>query len=171
MKASLASLDAHLRANSTVPTGSTPYHSSVIPPTPLGDFAHFLCARTHYDGAGLAVALALLARRCASPAAPPLCALSMHRVLLACIVVGAKTNFDRFVQNRYVAELCGMEPRELCYLERTLLDELDWRAMPTAAEVAGAPQVLRIYTSSFTPGTWCDGWLMTSRVHAESNAE
>eukprot|EP00672_Neobodo_designis_P028051 CAMPEP_0174836446 /NCGR_PEP_ID=MMETSP1114-20130205/6089_1 /TAXON_ID=312471 /ORGANISM="Neobodo designis, Strain CCAP 1951/1" /LENGTH=148 /DNA_ID=CAMNT_0016070447 /DNA_START=21 /DNA_END=464 /DNA_ORIENTATION=- len=54
LAAVLSNLDVHLRAH--VPGDihrPSPYHSSVMPPTPLVHFAHFVCARTRYDVAGL----------------------------------------------------------------------------------------------------------------------
>jgi len=131
----LTELDAHLRAN--VPDlvdirDVTPYHSSSVPPMPLADYAHRICAHAGYGPVALTIAFALLARR--SAAGRPLCALSMHRALLTCIVVGAKAHFDNFIRNDYMAAMGGVEKSELNRLEATLLTEIDWRLTITTEE-------------------------------------
>uniref|UniRef100_A0A7S1L675 Cyclin n=1 Tax=Neobodo designis TaxID=312471 RepID=A0A7S1L675_NEODS len=116
----------------------TPFHSSVVPDVPLHSFAYLVCSRTQYGRTGLALGLGLLCRAVACGGAP-LNALTMHRLLLTCIVVAAKTNFDRFVRNDKVAELVSMEPDELNRLEVTLLSAVDFRAIPSPLEVTDAP--------------------------------
>jgi hypothetical protein len=123
----------------------TPFHSSEVPAVLLSDFGRLLCRHTGYGTAGLGIGLALMQRYIRATEVvrrPALCALTAHRLLLTCIVVGSKVNFDHFLRNSVVAKIVGLHLRELNYLEEALLDALAFRAMPTLHEIAAAPVAL-----------------------------
>eukprot|EP00672_Neobodo_designis_P005733 CAMPEP_0174856530 /NCGR_PEP_ID=MMETSP1114-20130205/36085_1 /TAXON_ID=312471 /ORGANISM="Neobodo designis, Strain CCAP 1951/1" /LENGTH=237 /DNA_ID=CAMNT_0016091331 /DNA_START=65 /DNA_END=778 /DNA_ORIENTATION=+ len=118
----------------------TPFHSSAVPEIPLHDFLHLLCYQTAYGSAGAAVAVTLMLRAATFGSGfVPFDAFTMHRLLLACVVVGAKAHFDHFILNSHIAKLIEMELAEVNRLEAAVLDALDFRAIPPASEIAGCP--------------------------------
>eukprot|EP00672_Neobodo_designis_P027628 CAMPEP_0174853290 /NCGR_PEP_ID=MMETSP1114-20130205/27819_1 /TAXON_ID=312471 /ORGANISM="Neobodo designis, Strain CCAP 1951/1" /LENGTH=255 /DNA_ID=CAMNT_0016087925 /DNA_START=50 /DNA_END=817 /DNA_ORIENTATION=+ len=138
LAAVLDEIDAARRAAFTGPPHGpaawTFYHSSSVPDMPLSTFARALCDATGYGVEGLAVGLALMHMREERPSGgcTPLDAMTMHRVLLACVVLGAKANFDHYVSNGHVALMAGLHLGEMNRLEAHLLDELEFRAVPPA---------------------------------------
>mmetsp|Transcript_13794 Transcript_13794/g.42940 ORF Transcript_13794/g.42940 Transcript_13794/m.42940 type:complete len:288 (-) Transcript_13794:1577-2440(-) len=120
---------------------SSCFYSSAVPDVSLSAYAHCLGAHLGYGAHGINVAAALLVR-CARAGAR-VCALTAHRVLLACIVVGGKANYDVFVGNRHLADLASVELSELNALEAALFERLGFRAVVlTNAELAAAPDAL-----------------------------
>jgi hypothetical protein len=95
----------------------------------LDAYAARLAVHTGYGIEGVIVGLVLLARHARVVGAPPT-VLTMHRLLLACVVVGSKANFDVFYKNLYMARAGGVPLNEMNLLELELLLALHYTTTP-----------------------------------------
>ena len=136
----------------------SPFHSSAVPHLSLAAYARHVANATGYGAEGLAVGLALMARydraaaaRAADAAVDAtlvgVTALTMHRLFATCMQLGMKTASDHFVKNAYVARLVGMTLAELNALELELAVALDFRCLPTCAEMCELPRALADITN------------------------
>mmetsp|Transcript_41893 Transcript_41893/g.129499 ORF Transcript_41893/g.129499 Transcript_41893/m.129499 type:complete len:271 (-) Transcript_41893:728-1540(-) len=112
----------------------TPFHSESVPPVRLDLYVRHLLSSCGYGWHGFALAIAVLRRYCNATGALP-CALTVHRLMLACITVATKASYDRFVRNVYMARIGSVELSELNWLELSLLGPIGFAAVPSHAEV------------------------------------
>lgn len=56
----------------------------------------------------------------------PICPLNVHRLIITSLLVAAKSRDDVLVSNEYYNQLGGLPDREINYLERYFLTDIDW---------------------------------------------
>eukprot|EP00659_Diplonema_papillatum_P022765 gene22765-34877_t len=56
---------------------------------------------------------------------------SMHRILLAALVVATKNHVDRVFCNQHYAKVGGVDPKELFRLESSFLNDIEWNTFIT----------------------------------------
>lgn len=130
----------------------TPFHSAAEPPMTLAQYAHRIAYYTGYGCDGLVYGLVLMSRFAVASAKMP-SRLMLHRLLLASVQLGMKTNCDFFTKNVYVAQIGGVALREINKLECTLAAMLDFRAMATASELTQVIDTLVKFASSVEAGS------------------
>ena len=62
----------------------------------------------------------------------------MHRLLVLCVLVGAKAHQDRFPGNKLLGMAVGVRLSEMNRIEVTLIRALDWRLVVTQQDVLDA---------------------------------
>lgn len=56
----------------------------------------------------------------------PICPLNVHRLIITSLLVAAKSRDDVLVSNEYYNQLGGLPDREINYLERYFLTDIEW---------------------------------------------
>jgi hypothetical protein len=112
----------------------TPFHSSIVPPMTVLQYASRVATYSGYGLDGLIYGLVLMARYTSCTDTFP-SLLTVHRLLLVCTAVAMKANSDFFYKNVYVAQAGGVPTKELNRLEKELLIRVHFSVMVTAAEV------------------------------------
>jgi hypothetical protein len=111
------------------------FHSRCIPKLTLGQFAAaILRSRAHLDEQSLLVGLVLMVRY-TETSGVRLTLHLMHRLYVACVMVGAKTHQDVFPCNILLARVVGMQIAEVNRLEVALLTGVAWTLVVRARHV------------------------------------
>ena len=133
-----ADYDASKVHEERVPDGEelTFFHSHVLPKTSLRTFAAFMVrAPIPVDLTTVSIAVVLMLRYNATH---PVTAHMMHRLFVACVLVGAKAHQDKFASNRLLGKAVGVVLVEMNRIEVTLIRALDWRLVVTQQDVNDA---------------------------------
>jgi hypothetical protein len=115
------------------------FHSKEVPPVSLSAIAHALRHVGQCSPAALIVGYLLMARYEARNLLP-VTAHMMHRLYVACVLVGAKAHCDRYVTNSRMAAASGLALWELNQLEVAVLHALDWRVVVSASAFRAATE-------------------------------
>jgi hypothetical protein len=116
------------------------FHSRCIPKLTLGQFAAaILRSRAHLDEQSLLVGLVLMVRY-TETSGVRLTLHLMHRLYVACVMVGAKTHQDVFPCNILLARVVGMQIAEVNRLEVALLTGVVTQHAPPRAPRHAAPR-------------------------------
>jgi hypothetical protein len=121
--------EVNLQADTPKGEPVTFFHSKFVPKISLLQFAvALLRAGIHCDDQSVVVALVLM-RRFSVSSGLPLTLHMMHRLFIACLLVGAKAHQDVFPCNMLVAKVSGIVCAELNRLETALLSGVNWNLL------------------------------------------
>eukprot|EP00672_Neobodo_designis_P023272 CAMPEP_0174849868 /NCGR_PEP_ID=MMETSP1114-20130205/17872_1 /TAXON_ID=312471 /ORGANISM="Neobodo designis, Strain CCAP 1951/1" /LENGTH=218 /DNA_ID=CAMNT_0016084277 /DNA_START=49 /DNA_END=705 /DNA_ORIENTATION=- len=130
---------AALVAGALVPKSETQthFHSKTLPAASLSTFAAAIVkARVGFTWTSVAIALSLVQRYRRVHGDASVTPHMLHRMLIACLLVGAKAHADVLPSNRLIAKTIGVVPEEVHRLELTLCLKLKWRLCVTRDDVA-----------------------------------
>jgi len=132
---SLAAINRIAESNAIVcsPEDATPFHSSVVPPMNLEQYAHRIAKYSGCGEIGLALGFVLMLRYWKATGTQPE-GLTIHRLLLASVVVAMKTHSDFFYQNKYMAIVGGVSNSEINNLEIALLTGVQFSVTVSASD-------------------------------------
>ncbi|KDD73560.1 hypothetical protein H632_c2054p0 [Helicosporidium sp. ATCC 50920] len=144
------------RASSSAEACCSPLCSPSIPQIGLKAYARRLLKYGRCSPLCLLWAQAYILRlRSARPAGLEPGPRSMHRLLLAGLVLAAKATEDRCCTNRHYARIGGVELAELNAMELALLKLLDYRVLVGATELSQAAEACAAAEEeSPSPGPW-----------------
>ena len=127
--------DAAASVDDRVPPGEelTFFHSRVLPKASLRTLAASMVrARVAVDLTTISIAVVLLLRYNATH---PVTAHMMHRLFVACVLVGAKAHQDKFPCNKLLGTAVGVKSSEMNRIEWAIITALDWRLVVTQQDV------------------------------------
>jgi len=116
------------------PEAVTPFHSSSIPPISVVAYAKRLVRYCKSGNAAIVLGTVLLARYLKANR-EQLTPLTLHRLLLASVVVAIKGHYDIYYSNAYYAQVGGVSPKEMNRLELALLKGLHFSVNVHADEL------------------------------------
>ena len=135
-----------------VPEGEvvTFFHSRVLPNASLRKLAaSVLRARVGIERTTISIAVVLMLRYNAKQERQPVTAHMMHRLFVACVLVGAKAHQDTFPCNKLLGKAVGVTLAETNRMEVSLVSALDWRIVVTQHDVNGAVASLALNGPTF----------------------
>ena len=115
---------AFMNANSVLPEDGcsiTCFHSSSVPSSPIGEYFKGLAARIDCSAESCVLCLVLLQRVAETRPAQCIDRLTIHRLVLTCLMVSAKFFDDHVSFNRVWADVGGLSVQELNRMEREFL--------------------------------------------------
>ena len=130
-----AEYDAVMAATQVVPHNEalTFFHSRVLPAASVRTLAASLVkTRIAVDLTTVSIAVVLMLRYNATH---PVTAHMMHRLFVACVLVGAKAHQDKFPCNKLLGTAVGVKPSEMNRIEWAIIAALDWRLVVTQQDV------------------------------------
>uniref|UniRef100_A0A7S1L8E0 Cyclin N-terminal domain-containing protein n=1 Tax=Neobodo designis TaxID=312471 RepID=A0A7S1L8E0_NEODS len=115
----------------------TYFHSKTLPRASVKTFVRAIVkARVGFTWTSVAIALSLVQRYRRVHGDASVTPHMLHRMLIACLLVGAKAHADVLPSNRLIAKTIGVVPEEVHRLELTLCLKLKWRLCVTRDDVA-----------------------------------
>eukprot|EP00672_Neobodo_designis_P008258 CAMPEP_0174877888 /NCGR_PEP_ID=MMETSP1114-20130205/82480_1 /TAXON_ID=312471 /ORGANISM="Neobodo designis, Strain CCAP 1951/1" /LENGTH=308 /DNA_ID=CAMNT_0016113275 /DNA_START=328 /DNA_END=1254 /DNA_ORIENTATION=- len=114
---------------------ATPFHSSAAPPFTVVDYAQALLGGSKYGIQAAALALGLMRRWAVTTRRFPGC-LTVHRLLLACCIVGLKAVDATGVSLTEFARVGGVGAWETARLEACLMYDLRFCPLPGPSDVS-----------------------------------
>jgi hypothetical protein len=146
----LALIATYARPDHSLDTTLTPFHSKFVPPVALTSYGLRIAHHSGYGPEGLSVGLALMGRYAKATGSTP-SAVTLHRLLATCVVVGMKATSDKFVKNVHMATVVGVPLAELNWLEISLLAVLQYAVTPRERELHELSQNVHTLTSNASP--------------------
>ena len=112
------------------------FHSQILPRASLRALAASMVrARVDVDLTTISIAVVLMLRYNTQK---PVTAHMMHRLFVACVLLGAKAHQDKFPCNKLLGTAVGVRLSEMNRIEVTLSAALDWRLVVTQQDVNDA---------------------------------
>eukprot|EP00672_Neobodo_designis_P027037 CAMPEP_0174832246 /NCGR_PEP_ID=MMETSP1114-20130205/3569_1 /TAXON_ID=312471 /ORGANISM="Neobodo designis, Strain CCAP 1951/1" /LENGTH=232 /DNA_ID=CAMNT_0016066101 /DNA_START=64 /DNA_END=762 /DNA_ORIENTATION=- len=106
----------------------TYFHSKTLPRASVKTFVRAIVkARVGFTWTSVAIALSLVQRYRRVHGDASVTPHMLHRMMIACLLVGAKAVSDEIPTNRLIAKTVGISKIELYRIERLLCERLSWR--------------------------------------------
>ncbi|KAB8235915.1 cyclin-domain-containing protein [Aspergillus alliaceus] len=114
----------------------TRFHSKRPPRISAGDYLERLTRRLSLTSPILLMTVAYIKQLCREHTSFNISSLTVHRLLLSCVLVACKSLSDFAWPNPSFADVGGVPPAELAVLELELLDLLEWDVAPHPDQVS-----------------------------------
>jgi len=152
----VCSSNADLRSNAP-----TVFDAVAVPAMSVHCYLVRMRRYTKFDFSCFMVAMTYLDRLCQEGSSYCPTMHNIHRLLVTALLVASKATDDVFHANLFMAQCGGISVGELNKLELELCRRLDWRLMPSMAQL----HRLRGAIDDESPGYW-DAWCNTPKAAA-----